>query len=243
MNTTKVLVEILSEEGGEGSHNTAESHQTLVQHAQGLEGLVRVATSTLAATAVQTHVAVREGVDEFHQTGNHRVQTVGLHFLTDEADELLGGGQQPAIHDVGAVDGLLLRGLEHLARLALPDVDVLHQEAVGVVPGNEHVLQHAVDTSLAETERLSTHDRRVNEVQTDGVGSVLVDDLRGVRVVLKTLAHLLAVLSQDQTVDNEVLEGRLVEQGGGEHHEGVEPATGLIKSFSDELGREVGLYM
>ena len=73
VNTTEILVEILGEEGSEGSHNTTERHQALVQHTQGLEGLVRVTASTLATTTVQTHVAVREGIDKLHQTRNHCV--------------------------------------------------------------------------------------------------------------------------------------------------------------------------
>ncbi len=43
---------------------------------------------------------------------------------------------------------------------------------------------------------------------------------------------------EGRTVDNEVLEGGLVKEGGGEDHQGVEPATGLIETLSDEIGGE-----
>ena len=55
------------------------------------------------------------------------------------------------------------------------------------------------------------------------------------------LRHLVPVLCEDEPVDDHVLEGRLVEERGGEHHEGVEPAACLVKPFRDEVGRKVFL--
>lgn len=60
------------------------------------------------------------------------------------------------------------------------------------------------------------------------------------RVVLQPLAHLLAICRQHQAVADQVLEGRLVEEGGGQHHQGVEPAAGLRWLISSGLGGKVG---
>lgn len=65
-----------------------------------------------------------------------------------------------------------------------------------------------------------------------------MDHKHGVRVVLKPLAHLLAISSKNQAIGNEVLEGGLVEQGSGEHDEGVEPTSGLVNTLGNEVGGE-----
>ena len=262
MDSAEVLVEVLREEGREGRHDAAQRQQALVQHRQRHEGLLGVAVGALAAAAVEAHVAVGERVDEVDQARHHGVQAVGLHLLAHEADQLLRGGQQPAVHHVGALQRLLLGGAEALARLALPVLDVLHlrvtgtarahQEAVGVEPRDEDLLQHAVHAALLEAQRLRAHHGRVDEVQADGVGAVGVDHQLRVGVVVQALRHLLAVLRQHQacasppaaapTVHDEVLEGGLVEQRRGQHHQRVEPAARLVEALGDELRGEVLLY-
>ena len=92
MDSTEILVEILGEERREGRHQTTESQQTLVENRQRDVSLLGVAAHTLAATTIQTHVAVRKRVDEVHETRHHSVETIRLHFLTNEADKLLCDG-------------------------------------------------------------------------------------------------------------------------------------------------------
>lgn len=55
---------------------------------------------------------------------------------------------------------------------------------VRVVPRQEHVLDDAKDAVLLEAQGLGAHDRRVDEVEAQRVGAVLVDDLGGVLVFL-----------------------------------------------------------
>ena len=50
------------------------------------------------------------------------------------------------------------------------------------------------------------------------------------RVVAQAFAHLLAIFGQDEAVADQALEGRLLKQGRGQHHEGVEPATRLVNA-------------
>ena len=88
-------------------------------------------------------------------------------------------------------------------------------------------LEDIFDAVFFEPEWLCLDDWAVDDVQTNGVGTILVYHQQRIRIILLFLGHLLAVSGQDQAVDNEVLEGRFVEQCGWEHQEGVEPSTGL----------------
>ena len=65
----------------------------------------------------------------------------------------------------------------------------------------------------------------------------------GVGVVLFGLGHLLAVGGQHQAVDDEVLEGRLAEQGRRQDEQRVEPAARLVDALGDEVGRKVVLEL
>ena len=80
----------------------------------------------------------------------------------------------------------------------LQPLHILHKEAIGVVPGQEHVLHHVPHTLLLEAKVLSTHSRGVDEVQPEGISAKLVGDFHGVRVVLLPLAHLLAISARIQ---------------------------------------------
>lgn len=60
----------------------------------------------------------------------------------------------------------------------------------------------------------------------------------GIREVLLAFAHLLAVGGEDDAVDDEVLEGFAPLHGSRDHHQRVEPATGLIQTLCDEVSWE-----
>jgi hypothetical protein len=119
-----------------------------------------------------------------------------------------------------------------------PSGDVLEQETVNVVPGVEDLLQGFKDTLFVEAESISSDQRTVHQVKSDGISTVLVDDFHRIGVVLESLGHLLTISSQDKTVDDQVLVGILVSDGSGDNVEGVEPTSGLIKTFSDEISGE-----
>mmetsp|Transcript_41508 Transcript_41508/g.130922 ORF Transcript_41508/g.130922 Transcript_41508/m.130922 type:complete len:397 (-) Transcript_41508:157-1347(-) len=110
-----------------------------------------------------------------------------------------------------------------------------------MVPGEEDRLEVLHDARLAEAEVLGVDDGRVDQVEPQRVRAVRVDHEDGVGVVLLALGHLLAVGREHKPVADQVLEGGLVEEGGREHHEGVEPAACLVDALGDEVGREGGL--
>ena len=53
---------------------------------------------------------------------------------------------------------------------------ILHQEAVGVVPGQEDVLDHGQHPLLPEAQALRPHDWGVDEIQPQRVRAVLLQD-------------------------------------------------------------------
>lgn len=145
----------------------------------------------------------------------------------DEGDERLTAGDDPAIHHiVRPRGGRIVAKVD--AKLLADDGNVGEEEAERVEPGQEHGRDDVPDAVLAEAQVLAPDDGRVDEEEPDRVGAVLVDDRVGVRVVLQALAHLAAILGQDEAADDQVLPGRRAEQVDGEHEERVEPAASLI---------------
>ena len=70
----------------------------------------------------------------------------------------------------------------------------LDQEAVRVIPRDEHIAHDVANALLPEAELLATNDGRVDKIHTKCICTVSVDDYLGVRVVLEPFGHLLAVL-------------------------------------------------
>lgn len=193
------------------------------------------------AVAVESHVPIGESVEELEQLGNHVVELVLSHLLPDTAQESLEGGFDPAIRDVEpGQKGFDVLGEEEVAaRVTLPLGDVLDEEAVGIVPGQEDVSHDSVHSFvLVEVEVVRANQGRVDEVHPDCVSAELVADLHRVGVVLEALAHLLAVAGEDETVDDKVLVRVAVLDAGGDDVERVEPAASLIDSLSDEVSWE-----
>mmetsp|Transcript_63686 Transcript_63686/g.184702 ORF Transcript_63686/g.184702 Transcript_63686/m.184702 type:complete len:476 (-) Transcript_63686:842-2269(-) len=152
------------------------------------------------------------------------------------------GGIDPLVHDVAA----LLHA--HRVRHKFP---VLHlvpchledEEAVGVVPWQEDVLDDVHDAVLPEFQGLGADDRRVAHVHSHGVSAVLVAHVGWVRVILQPLAHFLAVGGQDKAVADQVLEGRLVEDVRRKHHQRVKPSSRLVQALGDEVRGEALLEL
>ena len=81
------------------------------------------------------------------------------------------------------------------ACLLLQPQHVLHQEAVGVVPGQEHVFDHCKDTLLLKTQGLTPYHRGVDQVQTQRISSKLVQHLCW---ILQACALMLRCCAEDQ---------------------------------------------
>ena len=77
------------------------------------------------------------------------------------------------------------------------------------------------------------------EVPADRVGTVLGKLLHRVGGVALRLRHLLPVLIEDVTENDDVLVGRLIEDEGRDRHQRIEPAAGLVDGLADEVSGEV----
>jgi len=205
--------------------------------------LVFVAGITLESASVKSDESVGKGVKELEQLGNDSVESVGIHFFSDELDQVLVGSNDPSIGDVGEL--VLLESqagvedeLSGLFTSTFPSGDVLDQETVDIVPGVEDSLQGFKDTLFIEAKSFSSDQRTVHQVKSDGISTVLVDDFHGIRVVLESLGHLLTIRSQDQTVNDQILVRILVFDSSGDNVEGIEPTSSLIKTFTDEISGE-----
>ena len=77
------------------------------------------------------------------------------------------------------------------------------------------------------------------EVPADRVGAVFSEGVEGIDRVALGFGHLLSVLVQDQTQDDDVFIGGLVEKKCGDRVQGIEPAAGLVHRLTDEGSGEV----
>ncbi len=120
----------------------------------------------------------------------------------------------------------------------LKTVDFLEKQFEEVEPRNEDLSEDFLDSFIGKLKRLSFNERRVHQIQSDGVGSVLIDENHRIGEVFLAFAHFLAVFRQDESVHNQIFVRRVVVQGRGDHVEGVEPSSGLVQALSDEVGGE-----
>lgn len=87
-----------------------------------------------------------------------------------------------ALPDTTGANVIVVRRNRYLGRfkgdatLLLQAQNILHQEAVGVVPGQEHILDNSKHALLLEAQGLSSHHWGVDQVQAQGIGTILVQD-------------------------------------------------------------------
>ena len=179
------------------------------------------------APPVEAHVPVGQCVQKVEQRRHDVVQPIRLHLGVDAADQRLLARADPAVQDVRRA---CVRG-----RAPVVHQGVRHEEFVGIPPRQQQTADGVAHAGLAEAQVLGAHQRRVDQVQTQGVGAVRGEDGVGLGIVLEPLAHLLAVFGQDEPVDDHVLERGFVEQSRGDDHQRVEPAARLVEPFGDEV--------
>jgi len=73
--------------------------------------------------------------------------------------------------------------LEPLLLSRLPARNVLEEEPVDVVPGQEDIPDDALEVILLEVHRFGANERAVDHIEADRVCAVLVNHLDGVWVV------------------------------------------------------------
>lgn len=115
-----------------------------------------------------------------------------IHFLVNMLDQRLAPRQNPLVHDVSRQlrFGVVL---ELDAVILFEDRDVGGEEVVGVKPRQEDSRKDSLDAFLLEEKVVASDDGRVDEEETNGIGSVALDNLVGIRVVFQRLGHFTTV--------------------------------------------------
>ena len=204
--------------------------------------LVRRHPFTPEPRSIQADVGVGQIADEREQLRDDVVEPIAFHLHVDGGLERLQSGQNPAVEHRALIDAAcdaVGRGIA--AGRPLVNSGVGRQERIGVVPGQQCPSHHVADAGVREPLFVGAHQARVDEVQAQRIGAVGLHELVGRRVVAQALRHLLAVLGQHHAVDDDVAKRRLLEQRCGQHHQGVEPAAGLVQPFGNVLGRKACL--
>ncbi len=65
-----------------------------------------------------------------------------------------------------------------------------------------------------------------------------IDDFKGIDGISAGLGHLLPVPIQNHVIDDDVFKAWLAKQMAADRVQGVEPSTGLIHSFGNEIRRK-----
>mgnify|MGYP007134749794 CR=1 FL=1 len=180
---------------------------------------------------------IEEGEEWFHNV----VEVIAVHFFSDKLDEVLGGGDDPSVHEVALWTNLLLHLRvinESLSGGLLVSRDVLNQESVSVEPWKEDFSYDSQNSCCSELEGLCSHDWRVAEIESAGISAILLSDHEWIWVVFLTLRHLGAILSENNTVDDNVLEWSASLHGSRDNHKSIEPSSSLIETLGDEVSWE-----
>jgi hypothetical protein len=155
-------------------------------------------------------------------------------------NEILLRGNDPFVGDVLEFTGERNILIEHELRCAfgLKSADILEQESVGIVPGQKHVPHYAHHALFVEVEVFGSHQWRINEIQSHGISSIGIDDFHWIGVVALALAHLFALVIQNQSIHNKILVGCIIPKSSRYDIESVEPSSCLIDSLCNEISWE-----
>lgn len=142
------------------------------------DGAVVGAGLALEAAAVVADVDVGELLDEAHEVGHDAVEAVCVHLAPHARHQRPRRRLQPPVEHVARRRRRERGGWVEGAALGARARHVLREEAVRVVPRQEHRLDHLEHAALLEAQRLGAHDGRVDEVEAQRIGAVLGHHLR-----------------------------------------------------------------
>ncbi len=83
------------------------------------------------------------------------------------------------------------------------------------------------------------HSLAVKHIETYRICSIFMNHFHGIGIVFKPLRHFAAVCRQDNPVDDNILERRCLEQRCRQDRESVEPPSGLVYAFGNEICRKI----
>lgn len=172
-------------------HGKTKSQKGLIQSIEGCPCVLDTA-GTLQTTSVETNIPVGQISDEIEKLGDDSVESVSRHLGLDMLDQCLTSSQDPSVHDVCGLFGVVIVH-KLLACSLLEKFNLTKIKVERVDPLEDNVGQNLSHTFLTESEVVGSHNWGINQEKSDTISTVLVDDLHRVWVVLELFGHLFAV--------------------------------------------------
>ena len=232
-----VLGQVRSHWGEQFGQRREHGVQGLVGAALGVEvGGCAASGGGPEAAPAASDVPIGERVDEAVDFAGGHGRVVVVECVGDATDQRVEFADDPAVQFDGRRRRIGIRS-------PAVDVGVGDEEGVGVPEGVEESALGFADQAGGEASRVAGRRGDV-AVPAQRVGAALVEDGPGVDDVALGLGHLLAGLVEDVTERDHVAERDRLGHGlgavehGGLGVERVEPASGLVDGFADEVGGE-----
>ena len=228
-------MDLVGEEGGEGSEQRRGLQQAV---AQGREG---GAVAVPEAAAREPHVPVGELLDVTRRSPGRR------RCSRSRPSARAPSRPSPAAARAPSGRGRCRCGSSRgatgeVARAEALGVGVEDPERVGV-PEREEELAHRLADRLDREAVAGPGLLGGQVVPAEGVGAVGGDHVPGLDHVAAALRHLLALGVEDQAEADAVAVARGVEEQGRLGEQRVEPAAGLVDRLADVVGREALLEL
>ncbi len=157
---------------------------------------------------------------------------VPVHFLGDLLDQAIVLGQNPAVK----LRPSFVFHIEVL-RVDIVLVGIKHKEII-YVPQRAEELAYDLNETVFIKFCGRPGRRCVKQIPSRRIGAVLVKELERIHRIALCFGHLLSFFIEDQVVDQYVPVRRLSLDKGGNRDQRIEPASGLVDSFTDEISRE-----
>ena len=155
-----------------------------------------------------------------------------LHALVHVLHQAVQPGKHPFVHQRQVLFPGLLGG-----GLIVVDGGVQGEEGIRVPQGAHELALHVAYQLAGEPGGQPGSGGGV-EIPAHRVRALLVQHVPGIDHVADVLAHLPALGVLHVPQHDAVFKGRPVEQQGGDGHQGVEPASGLVDGLGNEVGGE-----
>jgi len=124
--------------------------------------------------------------------------------------------------------------LNRVEACLLPSLNALNEKAKRVEPWKQDSSDHLVDSVLREAKVLCPHNRRVYQVQAEGVCSAVAQHVHRIGVIFQTFRHFLPIGCIDYSIDDQILEGRFVKEAGRYY---LENKAGRCRAIQDGTKR------
>ena len=145
-------------------------------------------------------------------------------------------GDNPAVQ----LAPLLVRENLLLVNGPAVEIGVQCEEVVGIIQGAEQLVARFDDTLKVEFQVIPRRCIR-HHIPAGGIGSMSCKGFKRIHHVAFRLGHFVALLVEYQSVRHHIFVGHRIKTHHGNSVQGIEPASGLVNTFRDKIGREIAL--